>query len=360
MSLVRIASALGLSVTTVSRALGGFGDVAEATRKRVEAEAERIGYRPNATARRLRGGRSDAVGIVLPTGPGQFDDPFFLRMIGALGPRLEAAGLDLIVSSARAGADELALYRQLVENRRVDAMFVARTRRHDPRVRYLIEAGLPFVVHGRTEEGRHAFVDVDGMAAFREATRRLIDFGHHRIGFIGVPLDYSFGFFREAGWREALDEAGLATGPARFGAANEENGFRLASELLAVDHPPSALLCATDRLAFGALHAIGSLGLSAGRDISLIGYDNSPAATYAATPLTSFDADIEGAAGRMLDMLLAQLAGTPADGLGEIRQATLVPRRSDGPAVKETTIKGSTKSPAKTREERTDDEGLRD
>ena len=148
MSLARIAAALDLSITTVSRALAGYDDVAEATRRRVQAEAGRIGYRANRTARRLRTGRNDAVGVVLPTGPGQLEDAFFLRLLCTIGPLLAAEGLDLMVSAARAGAEELALYRQLVENRRVDGIFVARTRRQDARIGYLIDSGMPFVVHG--------------------------------------------------------------------------------------------------------------------------------------------------------------------------------------------------------------------
>ncbi|WP_420104287.1 LacI family DNA-binding transcriptional regulator [Bosea sp. (in: a-proteobacteria)] len=353
MSLSKLASSLGLSVTTVSRALGGFNDVAEATRRRVLEEAERIGYRPNAMARRLRGGRSDAVGIVLPTGPGQLGEPFFLRLIAAIGPRLAQAGLDLIVSSARGGLEELALYRQFVENRRVDAMIVARTRLDDERVAYLRESGLPFVTHGRTGAGGHASVDIDGAAAFGDATRRLIDFGHRRIGFIGAPLDYGFGFFREAGWREAATQAGLRAGPSRFAEPSEENGFRLAHEILAGPERPTALLCATDRLAVGALHALGDLGLRAVHDVSIIGYDNSPIANYVATPLTSFDPDIEGAASRMLDMLLAQLAGRDGAAMAELRSATLVPRRSDGPAP---TDYGHIKSRSISREETSDGE----
>ncbi len=353
MSLSKIAISLSLSITTVSRALGGYGDVAEETRRRVEEEARRIGYRANSAARRLRGGRSDAVGIVLPTGPGQLGEPFFLRLIGAIGPRLAQAGLDLIVSSARSGPEELALYRQFVENRRVDAMIVARTRLDDDRIAYLRHARLPFVTHGRTRAGGHASVDIDGTRTFHEATRRLVAFGHHRIGLIGAPLDYSFGFFREAGWRAGLTEAGLPLGPACFAEPSEENGHRLAHELLAESQRPTALLCATDRLAIGALHALGDAGLRPGYDVSVIGYDNSPVSNYAATPLTSYDPDIEGAAGRMLDMLLAQLAGQDGAGMSELRGATLVPRRSDGPVPNQN---GQTKSRTISREETSDDE----
>ncbi len=294
---------------------------------------------------------------MLPTAPGQLGEPFYLRLIAAIGPLLAQAGLDLIVSSAHAGATELALYRQLVENRRVDAMIVARTRLDDDRIAYLREARLPFVTHGRTRAGGHASVDVDGTAAFQMATRRLLAFGHRRIGFIGAPLEYGFGFFREAGWRSALLEADLPPGPARFAEPSEENGHRLTRELLREPERPTALLCATDRLAIGALHALGDAGLRPGRDVSVIGYDNSPVASYAATPLTSFEPDIEGAAKRMLDMLLAQLAGGDGATMSELRDATLIPRRSDGPVPSDN---GRNKSRTISREETSDDERSHD
>jgi LacI family transcriptional regulator len=345
MSLAKLAKTLDLSVTTVSRALGGFSDVAEPTRRRVLAEAERIGYRPNSSARRLRSGLSDAIGIVLPTGPGQLDDPFFLKMIGALGPRLAQAGLDLIVCCARAGAEELALYRQLVANRRVDGLIVARTRRQDERIGFLIDHGLPFVVHGRTEESRpHAYVDVDGAAAFREATERLIGFGHERIAFINAPARYNFAAHREAGWRDAMRDAGLANDTALEGEASEENGFRLMQPLLQRPARPTAVLCATDRLAVGALHALAHAGLRAGSDVSVIGYDNLPVATYVAPPLTTFDPGVDAAVARMVEMMLAQLGGAAPDDMAEVRRAALVARASDGPAPESDVQNGQSKS----------------
>lgn len=338
MSLARIAAALDLSVTTVSRALAGYDDVAAATRARVQAEAERIGYRANRTARRLRTGANDAVGIVLPTGPGQLEDAFFLRLIGTIGPLLAEAGLDLVVAAARPGEQEMALYRQLVENRRVDGIFVARTRRRDPRIRYLLDSGMPFVVHGRTQERRaYAHVDVDGAAAFRAATERLLRFGHRRIALVNAPAAYSFAHHREAGWRAALKDAGVAPGPTLEGEASEENGFRLAQSLLRAPAPPTAILCATDRLAVGALHAIASSGLRAGRDVSVIGYDNLPVATYTDPPLTSFEPAVEETAAAMVGMMLALLGGAPPAGMSVLRQATLIARASDGPSPRPAT-----------------------
>jgi LacI family transcriptional regulator len=330
-SLARIARSLGISITTVSRALGGFDDVAPATRTRIAAEAVRIGYHPNQIARRLRHGRSEAVGMVLPAAPGQFEDPFFLRMFAAVGPRLEQAGLDLLVTAARPGADEVRAYRHLAEGRRVDGVLLARTRRHDERISYLLDQGLPFVAHGRCEEVRpFAYVDIDGEAACRAATERLIGFGHRRIGLINAAPVYMFAHFREAGWRAALRAAGLAEGPSAAAEPTEENGFLQARAMLRGPDQPSALVCATDRLAVGALHALADAGLRAGREVSVIGYDDLPFATYTDPPLTTVEQPIERAAARMVDMLLQLLGGASPVGMQELWPARLIPRASDG------------------------------
>ena len=333
MSLSTIARHLGLSVTTVSRALGGYADVAAATRARVVAEAKRIGYQPNQAARRLRGGRIEAVGVFLPTGPGQFDDPFFLRLLAAIGPHLQAAGLDLLVGTARPGEDELRGYRHLVEGRRVDGILLARTRRQDARIAYLLDRGMPFVAHGRSDSVRpFAHIDVDGERACREATERLIGLGHRRIGLINGPDTYMFSLHRQAGWRGALAGAGLAPGPVAQAEPTEENGFRLMAAMLHGPAPPTAVVCATDRLAVGALHAIGHAGLRAGRDVSVIGYDNLPMATYTDPPLTTFEQPIERAGAHMVAMLLALMGGADPKDFAELWPATLVARSSDGPA----------------------------
>jgi LacI family transcriptional regulator len=334
LSLARIAWSLGLSVTTVSRALGGYDDVAPSTRQRVLDEAARINYRPNNAARRLRLGRAEAIGMVLPTEQGQFEDPFFLRMLSAVGPRLAAAGLDLLVSAAPPGQDEMRIYRHMVEGRRVDGMLLARTRRHDERISYLLDRALPFVAHGRTEETRpYAHLDIDGAQAMADATNRLIGLGHGHIGLINAPDRYMFAHHREAGWRHALRAAGLATGPVRQGEPTEDNGFRLMGELLREAPPPTAVLCATDRFAVGALHALAFAGLRAGRDVSVIGYDNASVATYTDPPLTTIEQPMTRAAERMVEMLLDLIGGADPAGMAEIWPARLLARASDGPCA---------------------------
>jgi LacI family transcriptional regulator len=344
MSLVRIARSLGLSVTTVSRALGGYSDVAATTRDRILAEAERIAYQPNRVARALRQGRSAAVGLVLPTAPGRFDDPFFLRFLAAVGPRLARASLDLLVMAAPPGAEEMRAYRHLVEGRRVDGVLLARTRVHDERVEWLQARGIPFVIHGRTGTestcgGRpYAWVDVDGAAAFSAAVHRVAGAGHRCVAMLNAPSRYFFATNRAAGWRAGLAACRLPPGPMLEAEPTEENGYDAARDLLGGPNAPTALLCATDRLAIGALRAVSAAGLRAGRDVSVIGYDDLPAAGWVRPALTTFAQPIEEAAVRTVELLLRRIAGEDPAGLNALLQARLIVRDSDGPAPTPTTI----------------------
>jgi LacI family transcriptional regulator len=339
MSLARIASSLGLSVTTVSRALGGYSDVALKTRARVLAEAERIAYQPNRAARALRQGRSAAIGVVLPTPPGHFADPFFLQFLAGIGPPLARASLDLLVMAAPPGAEEMRAYQRLVEGRRVDGMLLARTRVADERVEWLQAHRVPFVTHGRTHAAApHAWVDVDGAAAFSAAVRRLAGLGHRRIALLNAPSRYFFATDRAAGWRAGLAACGLPLAPSREVEPTEENGYRAAQEFLSCPEPPTALLSATDRLAVGALRGIADLGLRPALDVSVIGYDDLPAATWVRPALTTFAPHTEAAASHVVELLLRLLDGEDASGLNVKLQARLVVRDSDGPAPDQSNI----------------------
>jgi LacI family transcriptional regulator len=332
-SLRRLAANLGLSVTTVSRALDGYGDVAAATRERVLAEAERTGYQPNRAARALRQGRAGAIGVVLPTPAGHFADPFFLQLLAAIGPCLAKAGLDLLVMAAPPGPEEIRAYRHLVEGRRIDGVLLARTRVADERVAWLQAHGVPFVTHGRTGAARpHAWVDVDGAAAFGEAVRLLAAHGHRRMALINAPRHYNFARDRAAGWRAALAALGLDDALRREAEPTEANGQSLAAALLARPAAPTALVCATDRLAVGALNALAEAGLGAGRDVSVTGYDDLPVAGWVRPGLTSFAQPTEEVAVLMVDMLLKLLAGADPAGLNALLKARLVVRDSAGPA----------------------------
>jgi LacI family transcriptional regulator, galactose operon repressor len=329
----KLASSLGLSITTVSRAIDGYSDVASATRERVRAAAKAANYRPNAAARRLRLGTTETVTMVLPGDPGHFDEPLYLQLLTALGERLDAAGLDLTVLAARTASAEAAVYRRLVEGRRTDGLIVARTRVDDERIRYLAGAGVPFVAMGRTAvRVPYAHVDGDGGAAFWQATQRLLALGHRRIAYLGAPAEFMFTKLRKDGWKQAMREAGLAPTFATEGSPTEQGGLAAARGLMARSPHPTALVCATDRIAVGAMRAVKDAGLVVGRDVSVVGHDNLAASAFTEPPLSTMDLPIAKAGTRLAEILIALIGGANARDFAEVWPVTPIERASTGPA----------------------------
>ena len=150
MNLKQLSHMLALSQTTVSRALNGYPEVNEETRRRVMDAAKRHGYRPNPSARRLATGKTGMIGYVLPTGASVDIDPHFVEFLSGLGDYARSHELDLVLSPADAD-DQETTYRRIVANRQVDAVYISSPRPADRRVALLNTLGIPFIVHGRSE-----------------------------------------------------------------------------------------------------------------------------------------------------------------------------------------------------------------
>lgn len=334
MNLKQFAHQLQLSPTTVSRALGGYDDVSAKTRQRVLKAALELGYQPNQAAQQLRAGKANALGLVLPVPPEQFSSPIFSELIAGLGEELAKHEQALLVTACQPGPEELQHYQRLIRSRRVDGFVVMRTRQQDQRVEALREAGIPFVMHGRSESAPDAaFLDVDAEQGFYQATRLLLELGHRRMALINAPVDLYSAKVRREGFERALSEAGLKVDPAlvKSGHLEEDSGYELALELLQIAHQPTAIICVNDAAAFGVLHAAQSLGLRVGTDLSVIGYDDIPAARYSNPPLTSIASSTRQAGRRLAQLHAALLAGTPAPQLQELWTPQLILRGSHGP-----------------------------
>ncbi|HRJ68288.1 MAG TPA: substrate-binding domain-containing protein [Beijerinckiaceae bacterium] len=328
-----LASDLGLSITTVSRALDGYEDVAAATRERVNKAAAAAGYRPNSTARRLRKGSSETVALVMPTEPGRFYEPVFVDLLSVLGERLAARHFDLMLLAARPGAEELAVYKRMIKDRRADACIIVRTRRHDERIAMLQEAGLPFVCHGRTEtRAEYAYVDGDGEAGFREVTNRIVSLGHRRIAHLAAPDHFTFAELRSRGWHMAMRAAGLTDDLKLMCASTEEAGEQAATALLAGPDKPTALICATDRIAIGAVRAAQAAGLVVGRDIAVTGHDNIHASRFTHPAITTMELDVRSVGACLADKLLHLVERGMPEHAGDVFPLRQVLRASSGEA----------------------------
>ena len=306
-TLKTIAAKTGFSITTVSRALAGYNDVAPSTQQTILKTAEELGYYPNLTARQLQKQRTDTVGLILPTHGPRYSDPYFSSIIGGIGDELAQHNIDLLLSTQPPGPNELSAYRRMVEGGRVDGLIVIRTRKQDDRIAYLAETRFPFVVFGRSDlDIDFTYLDEDSEAGFYQLTTYLLSLGHKRIGFISAPRELMFADFRFAGYRHALQDAGLSC-DLRYvviGDLTRKGGDRAARKLLNLSPRPTAIIAANDLMALAAISVAQEYGLEIGADLSVAGFDDiSPSDIFSLTTLRQPTYDI----GRKLSNLLYQL-----------------------------------------------------
>jgi LacI family transcriptional regulator len=267
-----LAASLGVSASTVSRALNGYTDINAQTRERIVQRAKELDYRPNLGARRLVKGRADAVGLVYPLDTDYLGNPKFLEMVAAFSAHLETAGIDLLLAAAHSKT-ELLTYDRLVRGRRVDGVLIANTRVEDPRIDFLKQANIPFVGYGRSgDRTDFAWLDFDNQAGTRMAVTRLAALGHRRIAYIHTPLEYNFAAQRYAGYQEGMRTAGLALEPQAILDGNMERraGYAAAQNLLALASRPTAVIVDNSICGVGVIHALLNAGVRLGQDMSIV------------------------------------------------------------------------------------------
>ncbi|UWQ20504.1 substrate-binding domain-containing protein [Jannaschia sp. W003] len=338
MNLREFSKTLGLSPTTVSRALGGYPEVSPRTRRLVQEAAREQGYRPDRRAAALATGRAMTIGHVIPAQMGrEMLNPVFGDFMAGAGEVYSAAGYDMAISFVP-DEDELRVYRQIVSARSADGVIVHAPRVGDTRVPFLRACGLPFVVHGRVpgEPLDYPFVDIANRRAFRRLTSFLLDLGHRRVALVNGEPQLEFARRRHEGWAEAHGAAGLAPDPelVRAGPMSEGNGHRFAAELLALPDPPTAFVCGSVITAVGVRRAAHAAGLLPGRDVSIAAHDDMLGyfGNGEAEPVfTATRSSAMEAGRRCAEILLAQIARPDAPLEQEVWDCDLVLGASTGP-----------------------------
>ena len=335
MNLAHLARHLGMSKTTVSRALNGYPEVSERTRERVLKAAKEVGYQPNPMAQSLALGRTNVFGIIYPLLAADLGDAMFLDVVAGMSSALEAAGKSLIIAPVSPAA-ELPSYQQMVRARRVDGLVVSRTLVHDERIAFLSKSRFPFIAHGRTElKAPYAWFDYDNEAGIRMAMERLLGLGHQRIALIGAPPELNFARQRKDSFLAALAAAGLQADPRYLidNTLDRRSGYQAMQQLLACSPRPTAVVVDNHLSGVGAVRALLDAGVAIGKDISVIVW-GSMADTLAGVNVTTIDQpDAQQAGARMMAMLLALVDGTPAGKLHELWQPVLLPGATVGPRL---------------------------
>jgi DNA-binding LacI/PurR family transcriptional regulator len=328
-TLATVAQAAGVSRQTVSNALNAPELLRPDTLARVQQAIEELGYSPNRAARSLRTRSSQLVGLRVDPAVEDSANALMDRFVHSLVESAEVAGYHVLLFTAGGNNKDTGPYDELLRSAAVDAFVVTDTFRGNPHAAWLSQQGVPFVAFGRPWDdpsARHPWVDVDGRAGAVLAVDHLVERGHARIAWVGWQKGSFIGEDRRSGWVTRMHDHGLAT--SRRSARGDDTlefGARAAQALLDVSdqEQPTAFLCASDTVAMGVLRALDSRGLRAGRDVAVVGFDDSIAAQVSTPALTSVRQPLEQVAVEVVGYLGDLLAHRPIPVLGKVLTPTL-------------------------------------
>lgn len=327
-----IAHRAGVSKVAVSYALNGQPGVSEATRKRIIAIAEEIGFRPNSAARALTGAAAQAVGLVLSRPARTLGlEPFFMELISGVEAVLSAHSYALTLQVVADPLDEILLYKRWWGERRIDGVLVCDLRDNDPRVPALEELTLPAVVIGGPGHvGRLANIWSDDAAAVVETVEYLHALGHRRIARVGGMPQFLHTRIRTDAFNDVSARLGLTKATSVVSDYSGEDGARVTRRLLSTAHRPTAIIYDNDVMAIAGLGVVQEMGLSVPGDISIVAWDDSVLCRLVHPPLTALQRDIPAYGAHAATILLSIIDGRVA---GEVQDPTaqLAPRGSTAP-----------------------------
>ncbi|WP_164737334.1 LacI family DNA-binding transcriptional regulator [Georgenia sp. SYP-B2076] len=331
-----VAAAAGVSVATVSRVTGPGSTypVGAATRARVMAAVEQLGYRPNGLARGLTQKNSRLIGVVVP----DIANAYYPEVARGIEDVAGEHGYQAVFCSTDRDPDKARAYVEALLDKRVSGLAVIGGGEEVAFAEAdLAGYGASAVFVGRPSSA-FPTVRVDNVGAAREMTEHLLGLGHTRVGLIAGSETSSTASERRRGYHEALEASGHGPGLVELGDFTEAGGYAAARRLLQAPETPTAIFASNDRMALGALAALSDLGLRVPQDVALVGFDDVPMSTYVRPALTTVSVSARELGVRAMLLLLQRLNGQP--GPREVRVRTrLIVRESCGASRQTRTAK---------------------
>jgi len=329
-TIIDIARAAGVSKSTVSLVLTGAGKIKPETEQAVRASMRELGYVYNRGAASLRNPQTRIVGMVI----NDLSNPFFAELAIGIERVLRSSGyIPFMANTAESLVRQAEVVRSMREHGASGVILCPTVDTDAGEIASLAALGIPLVLAIRRIPGAKAsLVASDNRGGAAQAARRLLALGHERIAFIGGVSPMGVRQDRLAGFADALEAGGIAVDPTLVVEASptKSGGFSAMTALLARSDRPTAALCFNDVVAIGAMGALNREGLIPGRDLALIGFDDTAEARQMSPALTTVSVgagDLGERAGQMLLRQIERTAGGPETYVGEAR---LVVRESCG------------------------------
>lgn len=301
-----VAKEAGVSVATVSKVINNYPDVSDKTRKKVSQTIKELKYHPNVAARGLVKGRSWTVGVFVTN---SFKNPFVSELLEGIKTALQNSGYDLVLLSTRFDDPGYSFVEHCL-SRNVDGVVGFGVARNDPHLEELLDSDIPTMFVDADIRGRRAgYITTENKAGIMQAVEHLAQLGHSRIAFISGKLDNAVGSLRHEGFTEGMKKHKLPVHPdyVRVSDYSMEGGTIAMNDLLALKERPTAVVCTSDMMAFGAINVIHRNGLSVPEDISVIGFDNTYYSEIFSPALTTVNQNIPSIGSHAIENLIAMI-----------------------------------------------------
>ena len=311
MDIRTLSKKLGLSITTVSRALGGYSDVSEKTRSRVKAFAKKYNYSPNPNASRLASGKSNTVGFVVPLygiNSNTLNQASFFEFIAGMNNKLHSEDVQFFMMFANNSLEEKKAYEKLINVQKVDKIILHNLKTNDPRVKMLKKNKIKFVTWGRTKDLKnYSWVDLDNEGSVNLIMKYLIEKNHENIAYVNIVENYNFAFQRQQGYINSLKTYKKKYNKNYYLSVKTEEPEQSANIIkkMLLNNPEiSALICSTEYSGVGAIKACKELDRKIGKDISIITFDGPVVETLTNPLLTAVSHPRKELGLKAIEMLL--------------------------------------------------------
>ncbi len=311
MNIKEFAKKLNLSITTVSRALGGYSDVSEKTRERVKKYAIKYKYSPNPFASSLASGKAKYVGYVLPiygNNTSTLNQGNFLQFIAGMSDELFSENIQLQILFAKSEKEEIESYKKLILVQKIDNIVLQNIKTNDSRIDLLNKYKVNYVAWGKTRtNNKFSWVDLDNTKAMETIIDYLIKKNHKHISYINISGNYNFAYERKSSFLKSLNKNKIKFNPNYYTSVKleeQEKSFEIIKKMLVKNKKITSIICSTEFSALSAIKACNNLNLTIGKDISIVTFDGPLVRDLSSPPITAASFPIKELGKQAINILL--------------------------------------------------------